>query len=936
MNNSILSIMEKNQHSRILVRIQNMLEVEFTKDVLIPLFENMSYQVEYYGGAYEQGKDLICWRTDEFDDKELTLIQVKKVKASAAARSDRSFSEIVTQLQQAKESTVGLADGTKRSPSFIFFITPYEINTRALETRFQSVAGLRTDGIKIYDGAKIVTQIIKRLPQLALILAGPDFAVHKSLKSNFSNADLLSALNYTKERDISDFYCDLDFGVGKITTKFFFNLEFAPKDFSLKISPEKWKTFQIAAKVANDLLKIEFISPTFSETQMNFDIERKKFRSKENQNLKKLADKTLSVISTNTQNLLHEVNEILINNDGIKTVWDIKSLNAPKISTPIEKISIATVIPQLVTFQNILKKESKQVSSNFSEFKTGLLSLSYLEEQIKSGLNNPSIKATEKNHILSLFSLFNEIIREFKNLDVLHRKIVPEPFYECHISGRALATALRAEQIWMKKNIHELTKVNLTREQIYLFFTRCNQLFEGLDTILGDSIFIEAIGGSTRQKYALENASPRIKMPLREVFNSGINCAVFGEAGAGKSTTLRMYAEDISKSEKEDCLTLFLPLTRLLGNSSFSNKTENLSPLMLLEVRLAAFLSANGHPISTDALNEFLKQKSKITFIFDGVDEVIKTSPWILDAITEAKKRYPASQTILSSRASGSYVKEIKCLSLTLLPFSDEQLLNFINGWFKADIEKFLEIQNHLNETPAIADIARSPLLATILCVLAENNIPLPNSELSMYSERLKLLFGHYDIHKRTKRISSHHLLLETVSRKIAYFLHNKNSRSASIPELQTAAIDVIRNYEAHEVANAVLELHDPCNVLVPMTEDGQFGFGHLRYQEYLTASEMCINRGIDLISKLSSIWWRPVLVFFAKMTDDVEHVIENVLDHLGKLGNTEETLRAMMQVRPNSEKKTFLKILELHSALDDQNDDLLDFHEYDVGSTEW
>lgn len=43
------------------------------------------------------------------------------------------------------------------------------------------------------------------------------------------------------------------------------------------------------------------------------------------------------------------------------------------------------------------------------------------------------------------------------------------------------------------------------------------------------------------------------------------------------------------------------------------------------------------------------------------------------------------------------------------------------------------------------AEIIRNPLLATTLCVLAKNEIELPNTEITLYDERLKLLTGYYD-----------------------------------------------------------------------------------------------------------------------------------------------------------------------------------------------
>ena len=54
------------------------------------------------------------------------------------------------------------------------------------------------------------------------------------------------------------------------------------------------------------------------------------------------------------------------------------------------------------------------------------------------------------------------------------------------------------------------------------------------------------------------------------------------------------------------------------------------------------------------------------------------------------------------------------------------------------------------------------------------------------------------------------------------------------------------------------------------MTQDGQLGFGHLRYQEYLAACEIRYNRGIDIKKLLNKSWWRGALTLFSMLADDI------------------------------------------------------------------
>jgi Holliday junction resolvasome RuvABC endonuclease subunit len=419
-------------------------------------------------------------------------------------------------------------------------------------------------------------------------------------------------------------------------------------------------------------------------------------------------------------------------------------------------------------------------------------------------------------------------------------------------------------------------------------------------------------------------------MPIREVFATGINCAVYGEAGAGKSTTLYQYAQLMSQNTEAE-ITLFLPLTRLFADVTSTAISEDMVGKALDE-RIAKFL-VSGKTFSVEDVKKFLHAKSRVTFIFDGVDEVIKSAPWVIRAIESIYKIYENSQIILSSRVSGSYIDSIKYLSLTLLPFTVSQVNEFVQGWFREQPELASSVSEHLKVTPGLSEIVTSPLLATILCVLAENNVPLPAGELNMYDERLKLLLGHYDIHKKTRRIDSHHTLLEPLARKLAFYLHQRNIRFASPQQLESIAVSLMDKFPGFDGAQlrfAVRELHDPCNILEPMTAEGEFGFGHLRYQEHLAANELCANRGIDLVPLLYSPWWKSVLVLFARKTGDINHIFDDVLERGIVVSKCTENLIAIIETRTPNEQRYLRSLVSDQVRQDVMSQELKDFHDYD------
>ena len=940
--------MKKNQKSTsitkqdmLLRKMQEMSEADFTKEILIPIFKLLGHRVDYNGGPSEGGKDLICWKESGFGSVELTVVQVKKTTASAAAGDSNSFGGIVTQIQQASEKKVPSISGYLQYPNFVYFITPFEIDTRALESRFEAYSTLTTRNVKALDGRIIAKQLIEKLPDLADSLCGEAFVLKDKLLSNISNSDLLSALNYSAEKNINDFYCDLDFGVGRVTTKSFLSMEFCAADIKHSIHSAKWKNIEKLAQEIERLLEFDIFLPSRNEVIDNYNISFEKWRSKENQEIILDLSKNSSDLEVNITRILDDsqqlITEILLIDDTIKTkkgnVSERKKLSDAEVAS---LFALRDTTSQAIFFFEEWKGYTYLTETILEKIETTLIDAK--KNIINISVELDKLGRTEKARIstIELDLDFSETLRRRLASDFEKRE--SEPFYEVVISGKNLAKKLTERKKWVSEEIEMLSNKKRNKEEIKSFFVQCQDLFGTVGLVLGERMFLDAVGVDPTQRFSVDTPTKRISMPIREVFNTGLHCAIFGDAGAGKSTTLHKYASIASACDLEDELTLFLPLTRILAKVIQFGDQLNISPIQKLENGLTTYLK-NSKIENCEEIVDFIKGKRRVTFIFDGVDEVVKSAPWILEAIKEVERSYKNCQIILSARSSGTYLDSISYLGLTLLPFTDEQVLNFVDSWFSEDKLIAQDVILHLSKTPSLAEIVRNPLLATILCVLAENRVPLPASELNMYSERIKLLLGHYDIHKKTKRVVSHHSLLETAARRLAFFLHSKNMRSASPEFLETVTIELLgkrfKGVEDEQLRTAFHELIDPCNILEPMTDTGEFGFGHLRYQEYLCALELCQNRGIDIGPLLTSVWWKSVLVLFSRMTDNISYIITDVMEKQQNITKCKDNLLAIISTRDKVEKRYLTGLIEEHVRLDALDSELKDFYDYDTNQND-
>lgn len=910
--------------SRLIEYFVSLSEQDFTKKILIPLYKQMGYHpVDYYGGINEGGKDLICWKLDDFDEKNLTVVQVKKTKASAAAKNSNSFSEIVNQLFQAKEKKVASLDGIERLPDSVVFITHYQIDTRALESRFQGLQAARPLGAKVYDGTYIATQLAKRLPNLVIELLGESFNLDSVQPERLSNIPLLNSLLYKKEKDYKSFYIDLDFGVGKINSTVFLEWDFYPHSQVLEFPLAEYKIFKDKVKEYEDFFDVSCLSTSWERVELQYAQKFKEWSSKSNRDNLDLFKESNKDLKSLKDGLIDALSS-LIASLSTRFKMDISELEDDPLEQSVRESH--TELSKILT-------EIQSFNSNEFFINYTLKNETYFSELIASVhgiLNNSITFNTQRNskkindHEVKQVSAL--ILSTDQNLDALSftaRKIKElssvlkyEPNYEVTLNCSALAQSLIDRQSYLRGALSSFQKNDSYKAKLKGLLVEFSEIFKKLDGLLNDRILSEALNPVQKQLDISTLENLRNNLPIFDVFRTGINVAILGDAGAGKSTTLEMYARQAVAQNTESQLTIYFPLTKVID----PNKTSELDSFISFELGVLNYI--NQSLKSSFSINEFrsaIEKYSEVTFIFDGVDEVFKTAPWIIDGINKFSDHYSEAQVIISSRLGGSYLSQIKFLTITVLPFTDTQLLRFIEGWFEGEPEKVYPIDKHLKANAAVRDVVRNPLLATILCILAENNIPLPTKEISLYRERSKLLFGHYDIHKQTSRVESHHELLEDVARKVAFKLHSSNKRMASKSQLVNIAKESLEFvYNEDEIQLAVSELISACNIIVEMSASGEFGFGHLRFQEHLAAEEIVKNRGIDITAFLVTPWWRSVMVLFAQMTDNLAAILDSQLDKYAGIGRAHETLVAMLNARPTQEYNRLYKIINQYKRLDD------------------
>ncbi|MCQ9634731.1 hypothetical protein MP477_07150 [Chryseobacterium sp. WG23] len=807
---------------KLIEAIKNYPENNFTKNIIIPLLQTLGYnKVEFFGGTSEEGKDIVFWEQDPMGDIFLNVAQVKHFKFTNSSNNSGSFQTVVNQLSVCFNKKIPHSDGFTQKPCKVWLITTHEIDSKTLLTFYDESPNIQTDKVRIIDGAKLADLIIKKTPELIKELLGIDFEIKTKLTPKFSNDILLKALGKDRIIDIKMIYTDVDFSIGKQTTELFFNHSFEPQTKTITLNFEEWNKFQnICIDIQSDF-NLSFIEQDLVAIKIKYEKSEQNY----NENLAEI------------QQLQEQVDHL-------------KSENS--------------------TSTEIINKENAKINQIKKNLKSSIgieerLEIDKLDSNIKYNKNKISIN---QNSIQKLFDRQKSFKTKNDNFKV-----------RIKIIGENLCEQVLQKRKYIESNIELINNKKYNQKKLKDFINKCDNIINQCSQIFEfqNLDFKETLGTKSNYAYGENLDNIRFRLPINEIFETGLNISVLGEAGAGKSTSLEMFAYKNQESEKK---VFFLPLGYIIKDFNINISKDKINGSEYIEELIIFYLKKVEIFINLIELKKYLVDKKTI-IIFDGLDEAIKLQPNLPNLIKDFSEIYTKIQIILSSRYYGEYINQIPFFSVTLLPFTDNQRIEFIKKWFTEhnDISVQKKVLNHLNQNEEMNKIIRNPLLTTTLCILAENGLSLPTTEIRLYEKRLKLFTGYYDNVKHiSTRIFSLPSLLENISQKIAFFLHSSNVREMDLENITKNLLKTLKyKYTETEIKKGIEELISPCEILVPMTGNRNYGFGHLRFQEHLTAKEIASNRKIDYFQYIKTEWWYGPILLYLHINNDFELFIKTL-----------------------------------------------------------
>ena len=370
---------------------------------------------------------------------------------------------------------------------------------------------------------------------------------------------------------------------------------------------------------------------------------------------------------------------------------------------------------------------------------------------------------------------------------------------------------------------------------------------------------------------------------------------VLGAPGSGKTTLLRWLAVTFANRQQAQADRLgerFVQnrLPVMLELRRFVHRLEELakSPTTFkLVEEIAKFVDEDAHFPDTDAAfiqNAFAQ--GQCLLLCDGLDEIadLTARQRFLEALSAFATHYPHNWCILTSRPhSVNYVADFQ--KTEIQPFSDEDLKQFIQHWYRsvsdpisaqAEVKALLaQIQERKN----IRELARNPLLATIVAILYRSKQMLPQRRVELYAQSCEVLLEKWD-HNKDIRESGFIGQLDWQAKlkllsPVAYWLHQKTERlAATEAEIEALLVEGLRDYSQKcsmniekplgQVARQFIVAIRDRSGLLQGRGDGTLEFMHRTFQEYLCARyiadvlspEACLDA---VMTHLHESWWQEV-----------------------------------------------------------------------------
>lgn len=333
---------------------------------------------------------------------------------------------------------------------------------------------------------------------------------------------------------------------------------------------------------------------------------------------------------------------------------------------------------------------------------------------------------------------------------------------------------------------------------------------------------------------------------------------VFGKPGAGKTTLLKSLAVQCVQPETElfaDLVPLFVTLR------DFATKARQTQSWNLLDY-LTWLLAEQSNGFDRASAEQILTQRRSL-LLLDGLDEVPQDDlQSVLYAVREFG--YRVNRLVITCRTQ-SHQSLDGFTDVEVADFTPQQVDRFVDNWFKivdsgsqVSLAPQLQQQLRQKENKAIAELAVTPVLLNLICVVFKGQGNLPKKRFDLYDDAMRLLLEEllkprFPIDEKLTFGAKEKFLAE-----LAFMLFQNNDY---FPQQRTLEEFIASYFEVDRfVASKILKIFETETGLLIERSDGYWSFSHLTFHEYFVAQKLLKFNGKATDSEIKQLLNRHIL----------------------------------------------------------------------------
>jgi len=370
---------------------------------------------------------------------------------------------------------------------------------------------------------------------------------------------------------------------------------------------------------------------------------------------------------------------------------------------------------------------------------------------------------------------------------------------------------------------------------------------------------------------------------------------ILGKPGAGKTTFLKYLA--VREAQRGQ-------LGRALGKTpifiSLKKYAESKQPLFDF---IVAQFDVCHFPEAAPFVKALLKA-GRALILFDGLDEVMDANAEqeqpqnaIAQELETFAKTYRECHVLITCRiAAVDRTFHESFTYLEMADFAPDQVAAFVQAWF-APPSPFppQRVLDELNESDqaSIRDLARNPLLLTLLCLAYEATGSLPARRVEIYQEAVDALLKKWDASRAIQRATQYRPLTlgrkEDMFARIAYDAMCRSQVIFRQDMLQQQLVNYVRHVPELPAAidldgEAILqEIIAQHGIFAQQSRD-LYAFAHLTFQEYFAAHHIHRNLAATLpmvFANTANRRWCETILMTASLLPDATDFLRQFADAL-------------------------------------------------------